>query len=270
LLAGLRRLICRSTVFACLLWPVCSVWGGPALPVISIVIDDIGYRHVDDRQALTLPGPVAFAIMPHSPHALEMSELAGKSGKDVILHMPMEAIEEDNNRFLGPGALRHDMNEAQFISTLIYNLRSVPNIIGVNNHMGSLISADQERMGWLMSYLDVRNIFYLDSMTTDQSVAAKAAREENVPYLRRDVFLDNSTRPEDIDNQFDELIAIAKRKGTAIAIGHPHPETIRALAAKLEKLDEYGVRLIGVKEMMLHQLSASLTRVSLDNGTYSR
>jgi len=198
-----------------------------------------------------------------------MSELAGQSGKDIILHMPMEAIEENNNRFLGPGALRHDMNEAQFISMLVYNLRSVPNIIGVNNHMGSLISADQERMGWLMAYLDVRNIFYLDSMTTGQSVAAKAAREENVPYLRRDVFLDNSTRPEDIDKQFDELIAIAKRKGNAIAIGHPHPQTIHALAARLEKLDEYGVRLVGVREMMLHQQSIPLTRVSLDQSPYS-
>lgn len=265
---GLRRLMYGSALVPILLLLACSASAGPAQPVISIIIDDIGYRHVDDRQAMTLPGPVAYAIMPHSPHALEMSKLAGQAGKDIILHMPMEAVEEDKNRFLGPGALRHDMDETQFISTLIYNLRAVPNIIGVNNHMGSLISADQERMGWLMAYLDVRNIFYLDSMTTGASVAAQAARKENVPYMRRDVFLDNSTRPEDIDNQFDELITIAKRKGSAIAIGHPHPQTISALAEKLEKLDEYGVRLIGIKDMVLRRLSPPLTRVSMDQRTY--
>lgn len=235
----------------------------PALPVISIIIDDIGYRHIDDRDAMALPGPIAYAIMPHSPHAVEMSGLATRSGKDIILHLPMEAIEENNNRFLGPGALRHDMDETQFITMLVYDLRSVPNIIGVNNHMGSLLSADSEKMGWLMAYLDVRKIFYIDSVTTGHSVAALAARSRNVPYLRRDVFLDNSTRSEDIEAQFNELVRIARHKGSAIAIGHPHPETIKVLAAELNRLDEYGVRLISVKEMVRHHQAVQMTKVSL-------
>lgn len=242
-----------------------SAPAGPSVsPVISIIIDDIGYRHIDDQNAVALPGPIAYAIMPHSPHAVEMSELANRSGKDIILHLPMEAVEESNNRFLGPGALLQDMNEAQFITMLVYNLRAVPNIVGVNNHMGSLLSTDKEKMNWLMAYLDIRNIFYIDSVTTGHSVAALAARNRNVPYLRRDVFLDNSTLSEDIDAQFTELVRIAKRKGSAIAIGHPHPETINVLSAKLVKLDEYGVRLISVKEMVRYHQAPQITKVTLD------
>jgi len=232
-------------------------------PVISIIIDDIGYRNIDDAKALALPGPLAYAIMPHSPLAHKMSELAANNGKDIILHMPMEAVEHDKNRFLGPGGLKQDMNEIQFISTLIHNLRSVPNIIGVNNHMGSLLSRDKEKMGWLMEYLDIRKIFYIDSVTIGNSVAAMAARARNVPYLRRDIFLDNSVKADDIHAQFMELIRVARRKGSAIAIGHPHPETIRVLAANLSRLHEYGVRLISVSDMVDHHQLIEAPRVTL-------
>ena len=233
-------------------------------PVISIIIDDIGYRNIDDVKALALPGPLAYAIMPHSPLAHKMSELAANNGKDIILHMPMEAVDHDKNRFLGPGGLKQDMNEIQFISTLIYNLRSVPNIIGVNNHMGSLLSRDQKKMGWLMDYLDIKKVFYIDSVTIGNSVAAMAARVRNVPYMRRDIFLDNSVNADDIDAQFEELIKVAKRKGSAIAIGHPHPETIRVLATNLSRLHEYGVRLISVRDMVNNHQPIEAPRVTLN------
>ena len=91
-------------------------------------------------------------------------------------------------------------------------------------------------MGWLMDYLDIKKVFYIDSVTIGNSVAAMAARVRNVPYMRRDIFLDNSVNADDIDAQFEELIRVAKRKGSAIAIGHPHPETIRVLATNLSRL----------------------------------
>lgn len=233
------------------------------IPVISIIIDDIGYRHIDDVNALALPGPVAYAIMPHSPYAVKMSELAARSGKDIILHMPMEAIEVAQNRFLGPGGLTLDMNEARFVMTMVHNLRSVPNIIGVNNHMGSLLSMDRERMGWLMDYLHVKKIFYIDSVTIGNSYASQAARNRDVPYLRRDVFLDNSINSIDINSQFDELIRVARRKGSAIAIGHPHPQTIEVLNKNLDRLPEYGVRLIGLKDMLTIQQPTEIRKVSM-------
>lgn len=235
----------------------------PADPAISIIIDDIGYRHHDDIRALDLPGPVAYAIMPHSPLGKRMSELATSSGKDVILHLPMEAIEDEKNRFLGPGALWLEMNQIQFMTTLNNGAGSVPNIIGVNNHMGSLLTMDRGRMEWLMDYLHTRNIFYIDSVTSRYTVAHTAASNKNVPYLKRDIFLDNSRDKKDIVSQFETLIKIAKRRGKAIAIGHPHPETIEVLELTLPRLDEYGVRLIGLGEMVKLTEREGLRKVSI-------
>lgn len=220
-----------------------------ARPWISIIIDDIGYRWMDDQKALELPGPIAYSIMPHSPHDERMSELAAENGKDVLLHLPMEAAEETKNRFLGPGALMLDMTRRQFIQTLYEDLGSFPNIIGVNNHMGSLLTRQPGHMEWLMESLRTRGMFYIDSMTSRKSVASTVARENHVPYLRRDIFLDNKQNEDYINAQFDELLRIARERGRAIAIGHPHPETIAVLGKRLDTLDREGVVLISLRAM---------------------
>jgi uncharacterized protein len=255
---GIVTLFLSQTVFA----------GDAAKPFISIIIDDIGYRMREDLRAMALPGPVAFAIMPHSPHARQMSELANEKGKDVLLHLPMQAMEEEKNKFLGPGALTLQMTHKEFIRTLNNSLRSVPYAIGVNNHMGSLLTRHPGHMRWLMESLKNRNKFYIDSVTSSDSVAGNVAREMHLPFLRRDVFLDNVQSDKDIQKQFDELINIAKRKGVAIAIGHPHPRTVAVLSRELLHLDKYGVTLISPKEMLKHRnAKASYQRVSLSKKT---
>jgi len=220
-------------------------------PVIAIIIDDVGYRHREDREALDLPGPIAYAILPHSPHAGEMSALARRLGKDVLLHLPMEAAEPEQNRFLGPGGLMLDMGREEFMATLGRNFGSVPDAIGVNNHMGSLLTKHTGRMEWLMEYLKSEHKFYVDSMTSNMSVAGAVAVRSQVPNLSRDVFLDNRQDAGDIRGQFRELVDAARRKGTALAIGHPHPETIAVLRQELAELDRYGVELVGLRELML-------------------
>jgi polysaccharide deacetylase 2 family uncharacterized protein YibQ len=170
-------------------------------PAISIIIDDIGYRNIDDLNALELPGPITYAVMPHSPLSGKIAELASESGKSILLHLPMEAIDNEKNIYLGPGALKLEMNEVQFISTLSKNLRSIPGAIGVNNHMGSLMTMQAEQMEWLMNYLYLRNIFYVDSMTNNNTVASDIAGKINVPILRRDVFLDNNRNKKYIQHQ---------------------------------------------------------------------
>lgn len=238
------------------------------MPVISIIIDDIGYRMHEDLRAIGLPGQVAFAIMPHSPHAHQMSALANALGKDVLLHQPMQAMEEEKNQFLGPGALTLQMTHEEFIHTLNNSLRSVPHAIGVNNHMGSLLTQHPGHMSWLMESLKSRNKFYIDSVTSSQTVAGAIAMEMHLPYLRRDVFLDNVQSAMEIEEQFDELISIAKRKGVAVAIGHPHPLTITVLSKKLLQLDKYGVRLINLTEMLSYKnTSGYYQQVSLDKKT---
>ena len=219
-------------------------------PVISIIIDDLGYRKQDDTRALALPGPIAFAIIPQSPFATKMSGLASAKGKTVLMHLPMEAVEEEKNRFLGPGGLTLNMTQEEFLHTMDLNLLSVPDAIGVNNHMGSLLTQHPGHMQWLMERLSQQHKFYIDSYTTTLSVADTLAGENNVPYLRRDVFLDNNQDEAYVRKQFKRLIDIARRRGKAIGIGHPHPVTVKVLAAELLRLDEYGVTLINLTELV--------------------
>ena len=219
-------------------------------PWISIIIDDIGYREHEDTQAVDLPGPVAIAIMPHSPNAIRMSRLANKNGKDVLLHLPMQAEETDKNRFLGPGALTQGMTRQQLVKTVKDDLHSFPHIIGVNNHMGSLLTQMPDDMEWLMHFLRGTGKFYIDSVTSHQSVAAGIARENHIPSMSRDIFLDNELNVDYINGQFDKLIDIARRKGHAIAIGHPHAKTMQVLANRLSSLKEYGVVLVSLKRMI--------------------
>ncbi|MFQ5659818.1 MAG: divergent polysaccharide deacetylase family protein [Gammaproteobacteria bacterium] len=232
-------------------------------PSISIIIDDIGYRIHEDLRAIALPGSIAYAIMPHSPNAQLMSRLASKRGKVILLHLPMESIWEEKNRFLGPGALTLNMTHDQFMRTLVGDLRSIPDAVGVNNHMGSLLTQHPGNMGWLMDTLKKNKKFYIDSVTSTQSVAGTVAGEKKIPYLRRDVFLDNHQNEAYIQAQFEELIKIAKQKGHAIAIGHPYPETLQVLSIKLQQLDEYGVVLVNLVDMVDRQNEARKIRHTL-------
>lgn len=166
---------------------------------ISIIIDDLGYRFQEDLRALALPGPVAYAILPHAPHTEKMSQIAYQKGKDILLHQPMQAMEK--NKYLGPGALTLNMSRAEFLQTLNINIQKVPNLIGINNHMGSLLTRHPGHMQWLMEKMKSNGQFYVDSLTSDDSVAARLAKENQIPYLTRDVFLDNKLNPGYIRNQ---------------------------------------------------------------------
>ncbi len=220
-------------------------------PTISIIIDDLGYRFQEDLRALALPGPVAYAILPHAPHTEKMSQIAFQKGKDVLLHQPMQAMGE--NQYLGPGALTLNMTREEFLETLNINMRAVPNLIGINNHMGSLLTRHPGHMQWLMETIKSNGQFYIDSLTSDDSVAARLAKENDIPYLTRDVFLDNKQNPAYIRRQFKELIKVAKRKGSALGIGHPHASTIEVLSQVLLNVEQYGVKFVGLKSLIHKQ-----------------
>lgn len=217
-------------------------------PRISLIIDDIGYRLQDDRRAISLSGPVTYAILPHTPYAVRMARLAKSLDKDVLVHMPMEAL--NSNHLLGPGALTLNMAQAEFIKTINDDIESVPHAIGISNHMGSLLTGDTEAMRWLMQTLKPTGLFYMDSMTSAMSVAGETAGNYQVPYLRRDLFLDHDVDPGLILEQCIRLIEIAREKGSAIGIGHPHPETIEVLQSFLPQLTEYGVQLVSIREIL--------------------
>jgi uncharacterized protein len=219
----------------------------PATPAVALIIDDLGHRPAGDRAALALPGAVTFAILPHSPAATALAVRARASGRDVLLHLPMEA--EADNHLLGAGALRADMARGEFVSTLHDALASVPYLSGVNNHMGSRLTRDRERMDWLMAELRaVGSLLYVDSRTTPGSTAAAAAAAQALPYAVRDVFLDNRQDPSYIERQFERLLARAARHGDAVGIAHPHPATLAVLARRLPALA--GMRLVGIRRLI--------------------
>jgi hypothetical protein len=233
-----------------LLGPAVALAAAPA-PQIAILIDDMGYRHADCWAALRLPDPVAFSFLPHAPHTRRLVGEAQAQGRDILLHIPMENQHKAMTG-LGPGALMADMPQPELSAILREDLALLPEAIGVNNHMGSLLTAQRQPMGWVMTLLKAHGgLFFLDSRTTGQSVAGRIATEHGLPTLQRDIFLDNEKTESHVAQQFQALVAAAKRKGTAIAIGHPHPATLAVLRRELARLPAYGVRLIRLNALLL-------------------
>ncbi|MGA7801730.1 MAG: divergent polysaccharide deacetylase family protein, partial [Gammaproteobacteria bacterium] len=225
-------------------------------PVISIIIDDLGYRLDTGEQATRLPGPVACAILPRSPHAGVLARLAHQHGKEVILHLPMQS--EDYGR-LDPGGLTLHMTRREFLHTLAQDLADVPYVSGVNNHMGSLLTQHPGDMAWLMRALARRGLFFVDSRTTRRTVAEQVALETGLPTTRRNVFLDDSRDPDAIRAQFFRLLVLARRDGSAVAIGHPYPHTMAVLQRELPQLQLYGVRLVPVRRLIALQQAGRRT-----------
>jgi len=223
------------------------ILGQPA-PVIGIIIDDLGNSEKLGLRAILLPGPVTMAFLPHTPHAYELANMAYRMNKEVMLHLPMQAIHQNK---LGPGGLTLDMSYRDFYNTFMNNLQSIPHVTGINNHMGSLLTQRSGYMQWLMKALSEHNqLFFVDSYTTRHSVANQVAEDYWVPNMRRDVFLDNDRRDSAINSQFDQLLLTAKKNGIALAIGHPYPQTLRVLRNRIASLDSSGVKLLPVSQLL--------------------
>lgn len=223
-----------------------------ALPAITLIIDDMGYNRQGGERALQLPGALTYSVLPHTPvgHALALRATA--LGKDVLMHQPMEA--ERHNHQLGPGAILLGMTREQILATLNGNFASVPGAIGVSNHMGSLLTAEREPMLWVMQGLKQHgNMMYIDSRTTGRTVAAQAARDEQVPFLSRDVFLDNEPGIGYVRGQFHVLVEKARQNGYAIGICHPRADTLAVLEEVLPELQRHGVRLARLPELLTLQ-----------------
>jgi hypothetical protein len=252
----LRTVLLAALLACCAQAPAARDGEAPG-PAIAIIIDDIGYRLREDRDVVALPGPLTLSILPHSPHGPDIAARAVAAGKHVMLHLPMEPERADLATALGPGALTRRMDRIDVMRTLNRNLRAVPGAIGVNNHMGSLLTQDARHMRWLMESLRVHDLFFVDSVTTERSVAFAAAGRAGVPALRRDVFLDDARDVATLREEFAELIRIAQRRGTGLAIGHPHPDTIALLRELLPQIGRDGVQLVSVPEL-LHLRGAGL------------
>lgn len=214
----------------------------------AIVIDDMGNNLLAMRDILALPFPVTVAVIPFRPYSREVAESAYQREHEVLLHLPMEAQNgEDNGE---AEVLRVSDPPEQLTQIVDRSLAAVPHVVGVNNHMGSRFTENADRMRVVLERLRQRNLFYLDSVTTPRSSARAAAEALGVPYVARKVFLDDDVDDAAIRRQLDELIATAKRDGQAVAIGHPHPETLSALGGFADLARQQGVEIVTVGALL--------------------
>jgi len=215
---------------------------------VSIIIDDLGLRLEQDLRVLALPGAITNAVLPKATHTHRIAALADRLDKEVIIHLPMESL---NYGQLDAGGLTAGMSQQAFKQVVESAIAAVPEAVGINNHMGSLLTADSERMRWLMEVIDRQtDLYFVDSRTSVKSVAFRHARDRGIPTLSRDIFLDNDLDEAKIERQFDAMIAVAKRHGKAIAIGHPNRQTIAVLERRLPTLAKLGVELVSVSELL--------------------
>ncbi len=216
---------------------------------VAIVIDDLGQDLKQAQEIVALPAQVTFAIMPGLPQSKQVAELAKQHDHEVLLHLPMEY--RSKNGRPAPGMLRSDMTPMEFLTTVSDDVESVPGADGINNHEGSALTENKEAMKFLMAELKARNLMFLDSFTSANSVAYDTAKEFGLKSGKRDVFLDNdSDSPASIHKQLDELVEIARKNGKAIGIGHPHPVTIAELRKWLVETKASGIEIVPVSRIM--------------------
>jgi polysaccharide deacetylase 2 family uncharacterized protein YibQ len=254
----IRGLLC-ATVFAALAFPAWNTMAAPTRPaLVAIIIDDLGNSLSRGVEALNLPGPVACAILPDLHYSTPLAKRAHQAGKEVLLHLPLEpTVRKD---LLGPGSLVDNMDLHSIETSLHHSLQTVPFAVAINNHMGSEYTQDDAAMKRLMDSIHTLrpDLFFVDSLTTPHSVVRRTAAEYGIPSLSRDVFLDNDRSPDAINGQLDLLLRIARHHGTAIAIGHPFPETLKVLRERLKPLNQGDVRLVPLS--LILALKTDVTR----------
>lgn len=236
-----------------------------AAPLVAIIIDDVGDNLHQGLRVARLPAPVAAAFLPHTTYARRLAHVTHRRGKEVMLHLPMEA---GDGAAAGPGSLTLGMDADEIERVLARNLASLPHVVGINNHMGSVLTSEPVSMGWLMQAIKRRGgLFFVDSRTTVATVAEQSAAEHGIPNLRRNVFLDNEPAPAAIAAQFERLLALARRDGHALAIGHPHAATLDFLERRLPQLAAEGVEIVPVRVLLRHKHDAESVRATAPPAT---
>ena len=203
------------------------------IPTLAIVIDDIGYNRDSARKLIALQYELTFSVLPKSPYAKELANLAWMRGKEVMLHIPMAT--QTNSR-LDPGGIPLDMPPDSITTLVSAHLANFPQARGINNHMGSRLTELKPAMTAVMKALKPDDLFFIDSRTSAQSVAFKHAKEAGLQTADRDIFLDNEQSVAAIAAQLEKAVVLAEKNGSAVAIGHPYPETYAALKSHLPLL----------------------------------
>lgn len=207
--------------------------------VIAVVIDDVGLNKARTEDVIGLPAPVTLSFMPYGEDVQDRVDKARVHGHEVMLHLPMQP--ESAKADPGPKALLTGLPQSELEERVTWNLDRFTGYVGFNNHMGSKFTADQNGMGVVMREAARRGLMFLDSRTTPHTTGPAAAARFDVPLLQRDVFIDNVPDETAIRAQLDKAAALARKHGSAIVIGHPHPATVAALHKWIPSLTDVTV-----------------------------
>ncbi len=222
-----------------------------ALPRMALVIDDLGYMQPELVTRLcSLPVALSVAVLPYQEHTRESAEVAHRLGKEVLLHLPMEPIGYPGpGRDPGPNAVLYNLPESEVRRRVRMALDEIPHRVGVNNHMGSRITPDRTRMGWVLQEVKARRFFFVDSRTEKDSVAYDLAEELGIPAIQRRVFLDDDKAFPEMEKQWERALKLAEKDGFVLIIGHIYPETVEALE-KLVPRSKGLVRFVRAGELV--------------------
>lgn len=230
-------------------------------PKIAIVIDDLGLSQSAFDRVNVLPVPLTLSFLPYGEEAQGMVDRVAPN-HEIMLHLPMEPLEKVT--LAGPDYLRADQSPKQIKSDLRLNLSKLSGYVGVNNHTGSAFTSDADAMHLVLDELDMRGLFFLDSLTTLSPVAAELAVTEGWRVLERDVFLDAdepAVTAGTVKARLQELEHIASVTGEAIGIGHPYPVTLDVLGPWLVTAEARGFDIVPVSRLLPDRLPRSLAQL---------
>lgn len=213
---------------------------------IAIVIDDLGLDRAAAKRVIALPAPLTLAIMSYAKDPQEFAQAGRAAGHELLLHVPMEP---EGHIAPGPHALSTTQTRDEFDRELFWALDRFDGYVGINNHMGSRVTASTDQMSWLFEELERRGLMFVDSRTTKKTVAPMLAAHFGLPFAERNVFLDNELGADALVAQLEVLETEARKNGFAVGIGHPHRGTIAALNAWLPTLAEKGIVLVPVSDI---------------------
>ncbi len=213
-------------------------------PQVAFVIDDVAYETASMDHFASLGIPLTFAILPREKHSAQLAHKANAMNFPVMLHLPMEPLDLAHND-PGPSGLYLKMNEQQLKTQFDKDFASVPNLVGINNHMGSAFTENEPKMTLVMEWVKKRGVYFLDSRTTGHSVVQRVAKRVGVPCLANETFLDNADDVKSIEKQLDLVLKLAVKEGQTIAIGHYRRKfLVQALADKIPEFKARGVEIV--------------------------
>lgn len=217
-------------------------------PMIAIVIDDMGIDKKRSARAMALNAPVTFAFLPYATHVASQAAEAKAKGHELLIHIPMEPSVASVDP--GPNALLTGLSPDQLAQRLAWNLGQFDGVVGVNNHMGSKFTASAAAMRPVLEELKRRGMLFLDSRTSADTVGFRLAGELGVATLQRDVFLDNTDSHDEVAKRLAETEALARKHGTAIAIGHPRDATLDIMEMWIADVRSRGIVLVPLTALL--------------------